>query len=202
MNITQISPTQLKVAWPRLSRSVHQEIIRRIKLISGAEFSKQDECWYVPTLQGDKLMDNFPKASFDVASLWACTDAPGRRVACFYDSLRQLGVGFEIVESGAIVGVGDSISPLVQTLIDERAEALRPLVLTQEAKTPVTVVEVAPLQGPQSTEDLQWESWMRGVQNAAVKAERDAEWAERRSAKRWQKQDAGGDEVVQGGLGL
>lgn len=200
MNITQISPTQLKVEWPRYPRATHQEIIRRLKLISGAEFNSEGKCWYVPTLQGDKLMDNFPKASYDVAALWACTDAPSRRVACFYDSLRHLGVGFEIVESGAIVGVGDSISPLVQTLIDERAEALRPLVLAQEAKTPVTVVEVAPLQGPKSTEDLQWESWMRGVQNAAVKAERDAEWAARRGAKRWK--GKGDDVEVQGGLGL
>lgn len=198
MNITQATTTQLKVTWPRYPRQTHQEIVRRLKLIRGAEFDKQGACWYVPTIQGDRLMDAFPKASYDVEALWACTDAPGRRAATFHASLRQMGVGFEINDSGAIAAVGDGVSPLVQTLVDERNEALRPLVLAQEAQSPVVVVEVAPLQGPKSVEDLKWEAWMRGVQSAAKREEEAAVWAERRRGK----QMKGGGVVTQGELGL
>jgi hypothetical protein len=88
----------------------------------------------VPLAQGDKLMEQFPKASYCVDAIWACTDAAAQRATVFYESLVALGVELRIVESGAVCAVGEGVSPLLQQLVKERAPALRALVLQTQKK--------------------------------------------------------------------
>lgn len=191
MKIESASPSQLKVTWPRLPKPTHDEVIRRLKLINGAEFDRAEKCWWVPATQGDKLMDAFPRASFDVDAIWLCTDAAAGRAVAFYDALVALGVKFEIAANGAISAVGEGVSPLIQQLVAERATALLPLV-TRDLGKPRRVDTPVPLQGPQSLEDRKWESWLTGVQSAA-KREEDAKARRprRRKAKRPQQRGLG-----------
>lgn len=189
MQITQPSLTQLCVTWPRYPRATHQEIVRRLKLISGATFDKEHACWFVPAWQGDKLMDSFPRAAYSVDAVWACTDAHSKRTATFYDALVSLGVRFVFDAHGAICAVGKGISPLLQELVDVRADALRPLVLRDQAKAR----KVATLA---RDTDERLAVIGRGIQNAAAKAQRDAV-----RRPRW-KRKKGTNDMVQKGLGL
>lgn len=192
MQITQSSPTQLCVTWPRYPRATHQEIVRRLKLINGATFDKDHACWFVPAWQGDKLMDNFPRASYSVDAVWACTDAHSKRTATFYDALVALGARFVFDAHGAICAVGEGVSPLLQELVDARSDALRPLVLRDQGKVRKAAT---PARDTDDT-DERLAVIGRGIQNAQAKAERDA--ARR---PRWKRKKGTGD-MVQKGLGL
>lgn len=143
MNITA-KGYSLRVEWPRQPRNIHQEILRRLKSINGAEWDAEARCWWVPLAQGDKLMALFPRASYCVDAIWACTDAAARRATVFYDSLIRMGIDVRIDDSGAVVAFGEGVSPLLQQLVDERAAALRPLVLQRgERAKPTAVVPPA-----------------------------------------------------------
>jgi hypothetical protein len=124
--------SQLRVTWPRYPKPTHEEIIRRLKSISGAAYDREHRCWWVPLAQGDKLMAQFPKASYSVDAIWTCTDAEAQRATVFYESLVSLGVTFEVAASGAVCAVGEGVSPFLQQLVQERAPALRALVLHRQ----------------------------------------------------------------------
>lgn len=126
MNIEQIG-RQLRATWPRYPKATHEEIIRRLKSISGAAYDQEHRCWWIPPAQGDKLMALFPRASYCVDAIWACTDAAAQRAQMFYASLLGMGIALHL-EGEAIVAVGEGVSPLLQQLVEERAAALRALV--------------------------------------------------------------------------
>ena len=184
---------QLRVTWDGYDKPIHTEIIRRLKLISGATWDDETKCWWVPPAQGDKLMAAFPKASYDVEAIWRCTDAHSNRTATFYTSLVALGVQFAIDASGAIVGVGEGVSPLFQQLVDERAHAFRPLVAAAHLHPRPMLQPYAPWQGPLTAEDAKFEPLLKGIQNAKKAAEEQ----ELRYPKRRRKA-----KVKQGRLGL
>lgn len=172
MNITLID-NQLKITWPRYPKPIHDEILARLKTVSGAEFDRAGKCWWIPIAQADRIVELFPKASFSVGALWVAMDAQEGRAQYFHASLMQLGVTLRVEDTGQVVAFGDNVSPLIQTLIDERADALRPLVMAYGAGKSRPRPPAQPLQGPLTSEDAGWQRVLVGIENAAKKEELD-----------------------------
>ena len=182
----------IQAKWPRYPKPTHDEIVRRLKTISGTEFDKQGKCWWVPAGQADRVMALFPRASFDYDTICAATDAESGRERAFYDSMVYLGVEFAFDESGAIVAVGDGVSPLIQSLVDERADALRPLVLASMANPKPKPQPAGPMHGPYSAEDAKFEPLLKGIQNARkAEQEREVRYPKRRRKAKVQQGELG-----------
>lgn len=113
--------------------AVNTEIKNRLHRIAGVEYDGRQKVWTVPSAQADRLYAAFPKASFDYDVICAVVDAQAGRCAIFYRSLVGMGVRLVCGDSGAIVAVGDGVSPLLQSLVDERSEELRPMVQAESA---------------------------------------------------------------------
>ncbi len=170
MNIELSAPTQLKITWPVYGDpSIEAEIVNRLATVPGIE--GRGRRWYAPAIQLYRLMDLFPKASFAYAALVAA-DRLGRM---FHESLVCLHLNVIFDESGAIVGLGENVSPLIQQLIDERAHAIKPFVVEAMTKghSQVTKSHAAkdPLHGPVTLEDAGWQRVMMGARNAAKREE-------------------------------
>lgn len=112
------------VTWERTSAEIHSEILDRLKRINGAAFDKSGSCWRVPAQQADRLYSAFPKASFDYDAVGAVVDAQERRIAIFGKNLLDMGVKLTVA-NGRLIAQGDGVSPLLQSLVDERGEKLR-----------------------------------------------------------------------------
>lgn len=198
MNITLANPSQLKATWPRYPKPIHDEIVRRLKTINGAEFDKVERCWWIPVAQADRAMELFPKAEFSVEAIYAATDAQASRAKHFYDSLTHLGIELVIDASGAVCAVGDGVSPLIREEVALRAEALRPLVIAAmaEPKQFKHVLTEAPAE-PLTEADESLEPLLKGIQNAAAK-EANQYTFEAQSRKRRRK----AAKPVQRGLGI
>lgn len=157
----------------------HAEINARLKLIDGATWDKEARCWFVPLQQGDKLIETFPKASYSYEALCACWDAEKRRTATFADNLARWGIQLVIDDSGAIVAVGDNVSPLLQDMVRERSEALRAWV---GIELPVVELDDSDVQQTATAEKVEVTKGDRllwaGMQNAA---KREAEQRQMRS---------------------
>jgi hypothetical protein len=171
--IIELATHNYQITWPRYPKPTHQEIVNRLKTISGAEFDKLRLCWWVPVAQGAKLLELFPKASYSVDAICAAVDAESERGRWFYESLRLMGIELRIVESGAIVATGEGVSALIQTLIDERTAALLPLVQQAGSRVAKPSAQPAPVQGPLTVEDAKLEPLLKGIQNAAQRREVD-----------------------------
>lgn len=126
MIITLHTPTRLKITWPRYSKAVHGEIVARLKAIPSAAFDAEGGCWFVHTRQADRLLAAFPKASFCPDTIAAAVEAETQRARTFLDNLTRLGVTL-VIRDGELVAVGEGVSPLLERLVEERAESLRPL---------------------------------------------------------------------------
>lgn len=124
MNIELAKPAHLRVSWPRYDRATHDEIVRRLHSV-GATFDNVHCCWWVHVAQADRLLDLFPRASFDYGAICAACDAQAQRTRTFFASLARLGVEFAIDASGAVYGVGENVSPVLQQCIKERSASLR-----------------------------------------------------------------------------
>lgn len=125
--LIELARHNFHITWPLCSKVTHQEIVRRLKTISGATFDRAEKCWWIPLAQGARLLEQFPRASYSVDAMWAATDAESDRARRFYESLRLMGIRLHI-EGEVIVAVGEGVSPLLQELVTERAPALRMLV--------------------------------------------------------------------------
>lgn len=193
MNIEAVKG-QIRAIWPHYDRPTHDEIIRRLKTISGAEFDKDGACWWVPLAQADRMIELFPKASFDYDVICHAEAAKTGRIQAFFAMLVHFNVKLEINASGAICAVGESVSPLIQELVDERADALRPLILAAKGK-PTAQHHLSPeVNRPLTVEDAKLEPLMTGIINARRKAEEDAvKYAKRRK---------GTTKFIQKGLGI
>lgn len=166
MNIELATPTQLKITWPVYGdSSIEAEIVKRLATVPGIE--GRGRRWYAPAIQLARLMELFPKASFDYAALVAA----GRLGLVFYESLVCLHLNVIFDESGAIVGLGENVSPLIQQLIDERAHAIKPFVLEAAQRPRRQQAAKDPLHGPLTAEDAGWDRVMTGARNAAKREE-------------------------------
>lgn len=175
MNIELATPTHIKITWPHYDAPTEAEIVRRLTTVPGIE--GHGRRYYAPTIQVYRLMELFPKASYQYEAIVA---ADGLAQA-FWAMLVRFDLELIFDESGAICAVGAGVSPLIQQLVDERAHALRPLVAAALANPKPKAQPVAPLQGPQSIEDGKWETWLNGVHNAAKKeAEAEIKYPKRR----------------------
>ncbi len=123
------------VAWElsAYTVAVNTEIKNRLHRIAGVEYDGRQKVWTVPAAQADRLYAAFPKASYDYDVICAVVDAQVGRCAIFYRSLVGMGVRLVCDDSGAIVAVGDGVSPLLQAAVDERSEELRPMVQAEQA---------------------------------------------------------------------
>jgi hypothetical protein len=115
-------------------------------------------------------MELFPRASFDYAALRAADSLAQR----FCDSMAQMGVQLQISGSGAVVGVGDGVSPLLQEAIAERSPALKPLVAAGGGQPKLRRDAPQPMHGPYTAEDARFEPLVNGMHNAAKRAAEDA----------------------------
>lgn len=123
------------VAWElsAYTVAVNTEIKNRLHRIAGVEYDGRQKVWTVPAAQADRLYAAFPKASYDYDVICAVVNAQAGRCAIFYRSLVGMGVRLVCDDSGAIVAVGDGVSPLLQAAVDERSEELRPMVQAEQA---------------------------------------------------------------------
>lgn len=125
----------IAVAWElsAYTVAVNAEIKARLHRIAGVEYDGRRKVWTAPLAQADRLYAAFPKASFDYDVICAVVAAQAGRCAIFYRSLAGMGVRLVCDDSGAIVAVGDGVSPLLQSLVNERSEELRPMVQAKNA---------------------------------------------------------------------
>lgn len=165
MNIELASPTHIKITWPYYDDATEIEIVRRLNTVPRIE--GHGRRYYAPVVQVYRLMDLFPKASYDYAALQGA-DALAQ---AFYEGLIHFGLDLTFDGSGSVCVFGKTVSPLIQQLVDERAHALRQFVGDKTPKA--TARSVTPLHGPQSVEDGKWETWLSGVHNAAKKESKD-----------------------------
>jgi len=165
MNIELATPTHIKITWSYYDAPTEAEIVRRLSTVPGIE--GHGRRYYAPAVQVYRLVELFPKASFQYEALTAA-DGLGR---AFYEQLVHFGIELIFDESGAVCAAGKGVSPLIQQLVDERAHALRQFVGDEPLWA--TTSPVASLQGPKSGEDGKWETWLNGVHNAAKKEAED-----------------------------
>jgi len=100
-------------------------LVERIKQVRDAAWDKERRVWVVPTAQADSLMEEFPQASFDYGAFCAACDAHEGRERAFYESMVQLGVKLEIDAAGAVYGVHEAMTDVLQAEIRARSEGLR-----------------------------------------------------------------------------
>ena len=100
-------------------------LVARIKLVHDATWDKTRRAWVVPAAQADRLMEEFPEATFDYGAFCAAADAHEARERVFYESMTQLGVKLDIDESGAVYGVHEAMTDTLQAEIAKRSDALR-----------------------------------------------------------------------------
>lgn len=182
MQIQLSTPTLLKITWPYYSNEVEAGILERLSTVPGIE--GRGRCYWCPVIQLERLMDLFWRASFDYAAMQVSDRAAGR---C-YDALVRMGAQLTIDAQGVVCAAGSNISPLVQSLIAERSQALKPFVL--EAQNQPRRAQPERLIGPLTPDDAKWETWLNGVHNAAKKEEERKEryqMPRRRSSKPEQK---------------
>jgi hypothetical protein len=123
---------RLRVSWPRCDRSAHDAIVERLKCIKAARFDKEQGCWFIPVSEADRLMDAFPKASYDYDAICAAVERQQQRAAIFGRSLLGMGIKFVAVDD-RVIAQGAGASPLLQKLIDERNGGLLAWLQAQEA---------------------------------------------------------------------
>lgn len=176
MKIELATPTTVKISWPDYDAGTNEELLKRLNTVPGIE--GRGRRYYAPAIQVARLMELFSKASYDYAAMQAA-DVQSQ---AFYDSLAQFGIVLAIEPSGTIVALGETVSPLIQTLVDERAPALRPLVLEamrNPTKAKALTVTVGPLQGALSAEDAKLEPLLKGIVNAKRRAEDQFQYGKR-----------------------
>lgn len=129
MNITLSSPTHLRITWPVYDSAIDHEIRRRLSTVPGIEAGRGRVAW-APVIQLQRLMEMFPKASYEYAAI-AKADHAAR---CFWDAMVRMGVIFKIDPMGAVYVDSESNSPVVEQLVADRSHALRPFVLESVTK--------------------------------------------------------------------
>jgi len=100
-------------------------LVERIKRVPDAAWDKARRLWIVPTAQADRLMEAMPQASYDYGAFCAACDAHEGRERAFYESMVQLGVKLAIDATGAVYGVHEAMTDVLQAEIRARSEGLR-----------------------------------------------------------------------------
>jgi hypothetical protein len=111
----------------------------------------------VDAARGDRLLAALPKASYSYDALVACWEAADARAANFATSLVRWGIRLEFDGSGAIVPVGETVSPLIADLVAMYGDALRPWVGVVAA---VSAPSAPAAVGPVTEEDRKWAVWL------------------------------------------
>lgn len=168
MQIILATPTIVRITWPVYDAVTEAEIVRRIKTVPGIE--GMGRRYYCHVIQTARLMELFPKASFDYAALVA-GDKAGH---AFYAMCVYFGLELIIDESRGVFGVSENVSPIIQQAIEERSHAIKDLVIEALANPnpkPKPKGMNDPLHGPVTLEDAGWQRVMTGARNAAKKEE-------------------------------
>jgi hypothetical protein len=165
MNIELASASTIKITWPYYDSAIEAEIVQRLNTVPGIE--GRPRRYYAPVIQLPRLMNLFPKASFDYAAMVAADNA----AQAFYNMLVRFDLHLEIGPENGLILVGDSASPAIQQLVDERAPALRPLVLDALNNPKPSIWPAQREASSPLTEDERLGPLFRGIQNAAKKAE-------------------------------
>lgn len=183
MNIELTDPTTVRITWPSHDAATEAEIVRRLNTVPGIEgMGHRYRC---PAIQVARLMELFPKASFDYAALRAADSLAQR----FHEGMALMGVEFRIDDSGAVAGVGDNVSPLLCDIIAERSPALKPLVAAGWGQPKPRRDAPQPMHGPYTAEEARYEPLVNGMQNAARRAAEDAvKYPKRRRFKKAKKE--------------
>lgn len=129
MKITLSSPTHLRIEWPLHSSAIEAEIRRRLNTVPGIE-AGYGRVASAPVIQLARLIDLFPKASFDYRAM----QESDRLAERFWRNLVSMGIELAFDEFEAVCGVSENVSPLLQQLIHERSHALRPFLLEKVNK--------------------------------------------------------------------
>lgn len=180
MKIEFFAPDKIRITWPQYDAAIEAQIAERLRSVPGIEgFGHR---WSAPVIQTVRLMELFPKASYDYAALSAADKATRN----FYDSMVRMGIELALDASGAVCAVGEGISPLLQQLIDERAHALKPLVVeAMRNPRPRRQQPQGAWQGPLTVEDAKFEPLLKGIENARKKAaEQEIRYPKRRRTKK------------------
>lgn len=168
IELAHVTPKAVKITWPRYEPATEAQIIERLKTVPGCD--GLGHCYLAPVIQVARLMELFPKASFDYEALQAADNT----ARAFYDMCVRFGIHLTIGDSGAVCAVSENVSPLMQKLITEREHALRPLVReamkdSGQKKHELSVMQqVSP-----SVDDERLGPLFRGIQNAVKKAEEE-----------------------------
>jgi hypothetical protein len=169
MHIELTDPNTVRITWPvAFDPATEAEIAKRLASVPGMQ--GMGRRYWCSAMQTPRLMDLFPRASFDYAALQAA-DALSRR---FCDAMAQMGVQLQISGSGAVVGVGDGVSPVLQEAIAARSHAHKRWVARGWGQPKPRRDAPQPMHGPYTADDARFEPLVNGMQNAAKKAAEDA----------------------------
>jgi len=166
MQIVLIGRDSIRITWPVYDAKTEAEIVRRIKTVPGIEGTgRRYSC---SAIQTARLMELFPKASFDYRAMQAA-DATAQQ---FYGSMIVMGVELVFDESRGVYAVSENASPLIQQLLAERSHAIKDFVISAEKNPkPKAKAMASPVHGPLTAEDAGWDRVMTGARNAAKREE-------------------------------
>lgn len=122
----------LRISWQQEPRWRHDDYCAALREISGVRYDPNIRSWVCPLRNADRILEAFPHASYDYDAICAVVDAQKRRIAVFGQNLLDMGVKLVVVD-GRVIAQGDGVSPLVQSLIDERCDDLRVWLQSQNA---------------------------------------------------------------------
>jgi hypothetical protein len=149
------STDTLKITWPAYPADMEAEIVRRLNTVPGIE--GKSPRYTAPAIQCERLMQLFPKASFDYSAL----QAADRIARAFLDSLNSTGVHL-VIDGDKVRAIGDNVSPLIEQLVNDRSPALMSFVLLEMDRRQLVAQE---RQGVASG-DAGLELIAKGIQNA------------------------------------
>lgn len=162
------STDTLKITWPAYPADMEAEIIRRLNTVPGIE--GESPRYTAPAIQCERLMQLFPKASFDYSAL----QAADRIARNFFDSLNNTGVKL-VIDGDRVRAIGDNVSPLIEQLVNDRSPALMSFVLLEMDRR-----QLVAAQRPMGVEDARLEVLGKGIVNAKRKAEQQFNYGKRR----------------------
>lgn len=168
MKIELSNPTTVKITWVYNDAATEAEIVRRLHTVPGIE--GRGRCFWANAVHTARLMELFGRASFDYAAI-----AAGDRLGhAFYAMLVRFDLDLVTGPENGLVAVGDGVSPLIQSLVDERAPALRIAMRYPRAAPKPKPEPPVPLpQGPLTVDDANFEGWFKAAQTTAQRLDGD-----------------------------
>lgn len=173
MRITLASLTTIRLEFP-----YNPDAVAFVKALPGAEWDKPSKTWAVPLFHLGRIVARYARIVEIDYDVLAARDDLWRR---WVEQYNACGVRFELV-GGAVVALGDGVSPEFQKHVAARSTLIAPWLGSQVVSRPV----ITPLQ-PSFLEPSQADGLlMRSIKSAAKREEKKAALVERVKVKRWQ----------------